>query len=246
MAKESLAAKVGAVAEQFKLPAVFQAPQEAMKARYVPPYITFAHPKRSDEWARIVGQLGAATEGEMYLLRQDNVVHLSPCKCSLLCCRQFWGEVNAAGELLRVSFEEMPKPFKEHAEVVLLVYLNDAVLPANVRFRSVKCPVAKALSDALIAAADPSWGDKSPAHRETLICTQPWMRFVGDAVIAPPRTSRMSGMLYRPAQCSVRPTGVAEWRAIKNFCESPSAQKSLDDAAAWYNARIDELAKKAK
>src|SRR5690242_13215640 len=128
------------------------------------------------------------SEGEMYLIESSDVHKLNPMKASLLCCKQFWAEVNAAGEVLRTSFEEQPKPFKEHIESVLLVYLEDRIVPANCEFRSTKCPAGKALSDALLEASKPTWADKSPEHKATLAVPEPFLRFFGLVTLGVPRT----------------------------------------------------------
>src|SRR5690348_9929667 len=115
MAKpQSLAAQAGVLDSELKLPAEFTAPAEKVEGRAIAPYVTFAHPKRADEWDRLQNKFGNMSEGEMYLIESSDVHKLNPMKASLLCCKQFWAEVNAAGEVLRTSFEEQPKPFKEH------------------------------------------------------------------------------------------------------------------------------------
>lgn len=245
MAKQqSLASQAGAT--EFKMPAVFQQPQEALKSRFLAPYITFAHPKRADEWAKIVSKFGTISEGSMFLLNQNDVVKLDPLKCSLLCYRQYWGEVSAAGELLRASFKEQPKPFKEHIEAVLLVYLEDRVTPANVQFRSTKCAACHTLASALVEAGRPDWAEKSPQHKETLAVQQPFARFYGTVTLAPTRTSRQSGMPYTPTRCAVSPTGPAEWRLLDTFSKDPEATKLLDDAANRFEARVAEVKSKEK
>jgi hypothetical protein len=243
----SLAAQSGALDAGFKLPAVFQAPQEPIKARFVVPYITFAHPRRTDEWAKLAQQFSAVNEGEMYLVRQGEARHLSPAKMALIKAQQYWAEANAAGEILRVSFEERPKPYKEHIEAVVLLYFDEEVIPANVQFRTTKCPAGKALSDALEDASKPAWADKSPAHKDTLVCQQPFMRYYGLVSLGPQRTSKTSGLNYRPTVCQIKPTSLPEWKLLKAFVESSGAQKAMEDAAERYSFRLGELkAKSAK
>lgn len=243
MAKQSLAAQTG-TAPALQLPAVFQAPQELIESRAWPPYIAFAHSKRSDEWARIVAKYGNIQEGEMFLIASD-VLKLAPAKLGWLCGKQFWAEANAAGEVQRVSWKEMPHPYKERVEAVVLLYLEDRIIPANIQFRTTKCRAAKELSDAAIAAASPDWGDRSPQHKETLVCNQPFMRFYGLVSLSEKRIGKNSGMAYRLTECSVKPTGVSEWRLLKTFVDGSESQKLLEDAARTYTQRLDEMAKKA-
>ncbi len=245
MAKQqSLAAQAGVI-DAPQLPAIFSQPPEPLKSRFLTPYITFAHNKRPDEWAKLVGAFGQIQEGNMYLFAGDEAFALSPAKLGWLCCKQYWASVNGAGEVQKVSFKEMPTPFKEHVEAVVLVYFEDRIVPANIQFRTTKCPAAKMLSDALIEAATPAWADKSPQHRETLACQHPFMRFFGIVDLGPSRTSKSSGLTYRTTTCTVKPTGVAEWRLLDKMSKEPNCTKSLQDAADRFQMRCEEMKLKA-
>jgi len=243
MAK-SLAAAGGALSTELKLPSIFQAPPSEVVGRSIAPYITFAHPKRADEWAKLTAKFGQVVEGDMYLIRREGLVALALAKVSWMCCQQYWGEANAAGELLRASFTETPKPFKEHIEAVALVYLEDCVIPVNVCFRSTKCPGAKVLNDALVEAATPVWAEKSSQHKETLVCVQPFARFYGLLSLSPQRTSKSTGLTYRTTTCAIHPTTPAEWRLLKAFSENEDATKMLNDAAQRYESRLNEIKSK--
>lgn len=244
MAKQaSLAAQAGALTQELRLPSIFTAPNEPVKARAFPPYIAFAHPKRADEWAKITAKYGQPEEGEMFLHLDGTVLKLDPAKLGWLAHKQYWAESNAAGtELIRSSFSEMPFPFKEHVEGVCIVYLEDRVVVANVCFRTTKCPAAKELADALAEAQTPGWGEKSPAHKETLVTNHPWMRFYGLVTLGEQRTSKASGMPYRTTKCEIHPTGVPEWRLLKEF--EATAQKQLEMAADNFQRRVAEVSKK--
>lgn len=243
MAKtQTLAAQSGALTQPLKLPAAFQASPDPIKARFIAPYITFAHPKRADEWAKLVAKFGQVLEGDMFLIRQDSLHKLDQAKLGWLCHKQYWAEVSAAGELQKASFKEMPKPFKEHIEAVVLVYLEDKeIVPANVQFRTTKCPAAKSMSDALMEASTAEWGERGPAHKESLVCAQPFMRFYGIVALGPQRVSKTSGLNYKPTVCQVRPTTLVEWRLLKEFTETEASQKMLEDAASRFEYRISEV-----
>lgn len=248
MAKQSLAAQAGALSEQLKMPEVFSAPMTPVVSRFSAPYVVFAHNKRADEWAKLQSKFGVGgfEEHDMFLIGQE-IHRLSPAKMSLITCRQYWAESNVAGtEILRASWSEMPKPFKEHIDAVVLVYLDDKVVPANIRVRTTKCPAVKALYDELVEASKPSWADRSPAHKETLFAPQPFMRYYGLVELGPTRTSRSTGLSYRTTVCRCSPTGVAEWKLIKEFTEREDAQKMLNDAANRFQERLNEIGAKVK
>lgn len=246
MAKQqSLAAQSGALsAPAFDLPAVFSAPQTEIKAREVSPYVTFAHPNRKDEWAKLVGKLGTVNEGDMFLMMQDNFVKLDKMKCYWLRGEQYWARTNASGEVLETSLKELPHPWKEHIEAVVLVILDDRIVPANIQFRTTKCPAGKVLHDALSEAQTPGWLDKSPQHKETGIVTQPFFRFYGLLELSPQRTSRASGLPYRTTVCTVHPTGMSDWRLIEAFSKDPECNKALTKAAERFEFRRNEVKSK--
>lgn len=245
MAKQpSLAAQSGALqAAELKMPAIFQGPPPAVVGKKWPPYITFAHPRRSDEWSKLVAKFKNVGEGDMYFIG-DELVRLDIAKLSLICCKQYWALTNATGELQKTSEVDMPG-WKEHIEAVVLVYLPGRVSPANICFRTTKCPAGKTLSDALVAAQSPQWGEESDAHKWTMQIQQPFMRFFGEVTILPARTSKTSGLPYKPTACTIKPTGPDEWSVLKPFTENPESQVMLDKAAERYQARLNEVAQKA-
>lgn len=248
MAKgQSLAAQGGVLTQEVTLPAVFSAPQQKIEARKLAPYLVFAHTKRGDEWAKLTAKHGSITEGDLFLVTPDRTYPLPTAKVGWLCGRQYWAETNVAGDqLLRVSMVEAPRPFGERVEAVLLVYLEDRIVPANILFKKTKCPAAKHLSDAFLDAQTPEWADRSSAHKETLVCNQPFMRFFGEMTVSPPRTSKSSGLPYRTTACSIHPTSVPEWRLLKQFCEDPGSQKALKEAADRFEAQMHEVEAKVK
>lgn len=244
MAKQSLAAEKGAIAPIANIPAIFTSPQEQMKARFVAPYITFAHPERKDEWKKIHAKFPNIAESDMFLIMQDDIKQLAVAKLGFLCGKQYWALCNAKNEIQKVSWDERPKPYQERIEAVVLVYLEDRIVPANIRFKTTKCPAGKALSDALVEASTTEWADKSAAHKETLICQQPFMRFFGNVTVGAARSGKESGRPYRPSNCEIQPTGVPEWRLLKTFTEDPATEKALKDAADRYSYAIAEITSK--
>lgn len=244
MAKQqSLAAKTdGALAAPaLTLPAIFTKPPEAMKARYMAPYIVFAHPKRADEWKRINSRFKDVEEGDMFLLANGEIYKTDTLKCSLLAGQQYWSEANAAGVVLKTSYVELPKPYKEQVEAVLLVYHGDGILVANVHARGPKCSGFRGLVAALIEASESSWGDKGAEFKESLIVNQPFGRFYANLVLGDKRTGKTSGLPYKPLTCEVHPTGIPEWRMFDAFCKSEEATKQMNDAAVRFSERMVEV-----
>jgi hypothetical protein len=249
MAKQpSLAAQAGALStvEAFSLPGVFAAPQQAIVARKFSPYVVFAHPKRADEWAKISARLGNAEEGHMYFIDGDKVVALEKAKLGWIVGRQYWAEAAPNGDVITVAYEERPKPFKEHVQSVVLCYLDDKVVPCNMAWRSTKCPAAKILADALADCQTPAWADKSAAHKETLVVSQPFGRFFGVVELGPQRSAKSSGLNYRTTVCRIMPTGIAEWKLLEALSKNEKCQEMFTDAARLYESRLAEADKKVK
>jgi hypothetical protein len=235
--KPSLAASGGALTQGFQLPDVFQ-PPEPMKPRFIPPYISFVHSNKKDEYAKIVAKFGIIPEGTMVLIRQEGMLQLNTAKLGWLNHRQFWCMKDASGAVTSVSFREMPDPWDEAVEAVVLVYLDDGIVPANIQFRTTKCPAALAMSQALVEASTSAWAEKSPAHKETLVIQQPFLRFYGEVRLGERRTGRGSGQTYVPTQCTVHPTGPGEWRLADAFSKDPESQKKLKDAGDRYQSQL--------
>lgn len=229
---------------ELKLPAVFSAPQSEIKGRFIAPYVTFAHPKRKDEWDKIVNKYKQVDEGDMYLITQKDIVKLDQPKVCFIAGKQYWARTNAGGEVLEVVYEERPKPFKEHVEAVLLLLL-DRVVPVNVQFRSVRCPAAKKLSDTLAECQTPEWALKGEEYAVTTKMPQAFTRFYGVLKFGEKRVGADSGLPYRPLSAHVSPTGAFEFKLLQEFMTDPDAQKVMQDAAQRYEFRISEIAKKA-
>ena len=246
MNKPSLAASAGVLAEapKFQLPAVFQEPNDKLVGRFTSPYITFAHKSRPDEYSKLMSKYGNVDEGEMFLMEAENCHKLPVAKLSLMKAKQYWVEKNAAGETQRASWTEMPRPWAEHMDVVVLVYFDDHIVVANINPHTTKCSGIRVLADALEACQKPEWAEKSPAHRETLQINQPFMRFFGEMTLSAPRISKASGLPYRTTQCVIKPTTNVEAKLLKFFAESAESNKQLTDAAERFSYRIREIESK--
>ena len=223
------------------LPSVFQQASEPLKSQSWAPYVTFAHSNKKDEWQKIQSKTGVPNEGDMYFIDNDTVVHLPKAKLGWLVGKQVWVQANAGGEVQVATFVEAPFPFREQVESVVLVYLDDRIVPANMTFKTTKCRAAVEMSKALAEASDNKWADKSAAHRETLVSPQPFMRFYAEVVSDPPKPSKSSGMTYRTTSATIKPTSIQEWRLLKALCDNIETSKALEAAAARYQQRLKDL-----
>jgi hypothetical protein len=237
--KQSLASQTpGALSSDLKLPAIFGAPSPPIEPRHVPPYVVFVHHNRADEWSKVTSRYKDVTEGDLFLVRNGDVRPLNPAKFGWLCHRQFWVQSNPAGDMVATSFAELPFPYKESVEAVVLVYLDDEVFPANVTFRTTKCPAAHELARAMLNCQTPEWGANSLAHKESMAVNQPFGRFYGEVVLGPQRVGKQSGMTYRPTLCRVFPTGAAEWRALHALSQNSGFTRMMEDAASRFTERL--------
>lgn len=241
----SLAAQSGTLSTgTVQLPAIFSAAPEKLKERFISPYLVFAHSNRTDEWKKLQAKYKQIEEGDMCLMRQDGPLLLPVAKVMMLAAKQAWTQDNAAGEMQAASFKEMPYPYRERIEAVLLLFLDTEIVPVNVTFKTTKCPAAKVLSEALLEAATPAWADRGPEFRDTLVIPQAFARFYGEMTVGTPRPGKQSGKLYRVTQCTIKPTTRVEAELFTAFSADPECQKKLDDAAARYQLRVTELTNK--
>lgn len=224
-----------------RMPAIFGAPPPKIAGKAWAPYMAFAHPKRVDEWKKIQGKFGTnVEEGELYFIHNDEVRRQDSYKLTMLCCKQFWASKNPVGKILAVSYEEKPDPFREHIEAVVLVWFDDGIVPANIQFRTTKCPMGKALADALAEVTTPEWFEQSDAHKETMKITQPFYRYYGECSVAPERPSKTSGMPYKPGVCVVKPTMANEWVLAHKFDTGEDTQRLLNLCESNYLSRLKE------
>lgn len=244
--EQSLAAQTGTLtaSPKFEVPSVFMEPQDKVVGRFAAPYISFAHKERPDEYGKLVGQFGVVNEGDMFLVEGNKVTKLDTAKLSVLKVKQYWVEKDASGKVLKASYTEMPYPWAEHMDVVVLVYLPDRITVANVNPHTTKCGGFKTLADALEECQKPEWGDKSPAHRATLQINQPFMRFFGELTVASPQTSKRTGRPYRTTPCVIRPVTNVEVELLGTFSRSEEGAKQMKDAAERYSFRISEVESK--
>lgn len=243
---ESLAAEAGVLskAPDFQMPAVFQEPHEAVVSKFNTPYLTFAHKERKDEYGKLVGQFGTVNEGDMFLIEPSGTTKLDTVKLSPVKIKQYWVEKDPSGAVLKSSFTEKPWPWAEHMDAVILVYLPDRIVVANVNPHTTKCSGFVTLSKALEECQKPEWADKSPAHRETLQINQPFMRFYGEMTLSDTRISKRSGRPYKTTMCAIKPTTSTEVRLLKALVESPDSSKALADAAERFTFRIKDVESK--
>lgn len=245
MSEQSLAATAGVLSTPgFQVPDIFQEPQEKVVGAFSTPYIVFAHKNRQDQYAKLVGQFGLVNEGDMFLIEPTGITKLETAKLGLMKLKQYWVETDASGQILRSSFVEMPFPWKEQMDVVVIVYLADRIVIANINPHTTKCPGFKVLADALDECQKPTWGDKSPAHRETLQIANPMMRFFGEMTLGPQRTSKKSGLPYRVTQCVIKPTTNVEANLLRAWVADDSTSEKMKDAADRFLLRMRDLESK--
>lgn len=246
--KKSLAASSGALTEapKFELPALFQEPTEKVIGKFSAPYITFAHKERPDEYAKLIGLGVTVNEGDMFLIEGSAITKLDIAKLSPAKIKQYWVEKDASGKVRIATYTEQPWPWSEHMDAVCLLYLDTRIVVVNISPHTTKCSGFKALADALIDCQKPEWGDKSPAHKETLQINQPFMRFFGEMTVASPRISKKTGRPYRTTQTVIKPVTNVEVKLLKEFAQSEESSKLLKDAADRFTFRMQDIEKLIK
>lgn len=227
----------------FQMPGALMAPSAPIVSGLEwAPYISFAHPSRKDEWAKLQAKFGSVKEGHPYFIDGTDMRQLPTMKLGYICGTQYWSHKSPNGTLLAFSRTAKPTPFREHVEAVVLVYLDDKVVPANVSFHTTKCGAAKTMDENLRLAATIEWGQQGPDYGMTMQIPQAFLRFYADVALGEPRNSKTTGLPYQPLYASIKPTTSTEWAAVGQSTED--IQKQLELAAKRYQYVLDELATK--
>ncbi len=210
------------------------------------PYITFAHPSRKDEWAKLQMRFGAQNvkDGDPFYIDGDDMRSMKQMKVGFVCGQQHWVHKAANGDLIAYSRNPKPDPWREHVEAILLAYLDDKVVPCNVTFRTTKCGAAVQMDEALRLASTPDWGHQGPAYAATMQVQAPFLRFYADMTLNAPRTSKKTGLPYSTFTTVIVPTGPAEWDKLKAFGTDGNAQTLLNMASERYEQVLSDLAVK--
>lgn len=234
---ESLATRAG-----LTIPAALAVPNEEPVSSFkVGPYITFAHPQRADEWAKLLGRFGHVDEGHMYLVNGEEFVKLDVAKLAVFRYKQYWKHTDDDGNVVDVQYTPQPKPYREYMETVCFLYLPDRLLPVTVRFRTTKCSGALQMTRALQMAATEQWAKQGAAYNATMALQQPALRYVAECRLSKPRASRQSKYTYTKLTAVVRPTTQAEWDLAKAFSADEKAQQQLEHAANYFQWATSNL-----
>lgn len=213
------------------------------------PYVQFVSSK-SKNYGELLGKIPSLREGEPVLVQPApaHPVKLSPMKYFLLHATEFWGQYNQLGELVAVSSTK-PEPtnggprYDQTIEATVLVVLEDRLVPAQVRFKSTKCPAVYPAIRAMEEAKTPAWGKKGDDYAFTLKIDRPWGRFTCSANRTT-RTNREKGTEYQTMEAVVNPTSAADLTKLVKFLQDKDAMALLQDVAAQYRKRVE--AAKAK
>jgi len=209
-------------------------------------YVTFASPRKTDQWLKFQTLFPGIQDGAQILVRPEPrpSIKLDPFRFHLIAARQFYAEVADDGVMLRVTWDrptgQAAAIMKEHIDTMLLVYTKDGLVPATCRFKTTKCGAVHKASDTLKLAMTPAWASLGEAYAKSLAAPEPWARFTATVTVQA-RTARMSGRKYIGANSTITPTAEAEWEAIAAFLNAPENVQALADVQDSFAIRLQEL-----
>lgn len=192
------------------------------------PYVVLPS-KIAKAWPKYAAQIPGLKEFEPLLVMPDGTAtKLEPFKFSIQNGYQFWAEVNANGDILKVSFEEV-RGWKEYIDLNAFIYTPTEVLLARIGVSTTKCPAFRDAIDHLkLAMDDVEWGKLGVGHAQTVkLNLPPNLRFFTVCTIGNTRASKTSGKLYAPTEAAHYPTGAPEWEMIGAYMKD-SEQFELD------------------
>ena len=216
-------------------------------------YVLFVSQK-GDSFAKLLPKLPGLQDGDPVLVPGgvNPPVILNPFKFYLIAAWQHFSVVTTTGEIVKstlnpVHVKRNPgSQWNEHIETVLVVDAGKelGLIPARCTFKTTKCRAAFKAIQTNQQAQDPSlWEKLSPEHKESLVATEAWARFV-TTVTLKRMTSKSSGLAYTAADAFCTPTTLADWKRLGHFFQDEKNKAMCDAVMEQHGKRVKQISTK--
>lgn len=213
---------------------------DAVESSSSVPYVGWS-PMKGDKMSDFKA-LGIAP-GEPYLSRDGGVEHLDPFRFLLLDAFQCWASTDSSYNTLSVVTSKptgRTDPHKELIETLILVVLDDEIVPALATFRGPKSTAAKTAIDTLKAASQAEWGKRSDAHKATMKLPYPFARFASTVSLRR-RTSKSTGEHYVEAKATTAPTDGSLISLMGDTFSNPDFDAALTSVKTVFESKVGDL-----
>jgi len=220
------------------------------------PYVQFVAAKARN-YGQLLRKFPTLREGEPVLILPTPLdpILLNPFTYFLLDGTEFWGLYDQQSQLLaasrtqrETSAEEAAKKqeWKQTYESVVLVILDNQIMPAQVRFVRTKCPaVQSAVRTRQEVEDEELWAAHGPDYKRTLRISQKWARFVTCAIWAE-KLNRSTNRMYQTMEAQSHPTRDAEAELVNDFFYGKNHEDNIaavNAVKAGYKRRMEFVEK---
>ena len=201
--------------------------------------------------SELAGEIQAQCKGvkpaDPILCENGKFTKLDPFRFHILDYKRLWVEREQGKQALNVATEDPGnRAYKEEIHAVILVYVDDRVVPATCVFKSGLCKgVIPAIND-LIGMRDGAfmsdWARRTPEHNVAAGIALPFARFVVE-MSTKQSTSKSTGYKYFDSQSTMPPTNAGDYSILGKALTD--AQDAVAKVQANHDARVQDLLKLA-
>jgi hypothetical protein len=188
-----------------------------------------------------------AAEGDAVIVVEGNYIPAKPLKFFLAAAFGCRSKMENDGSISRVSLDFKTKTEAtpdEHYVTLLVVLLNNQLIPVKFDFRTTKSKAAEDTIRMLHQAQSPEWAKLGNDHRETVAFPIPWGKVFCE--VTTQRKVGSSGLPYYQAIPTPRPASVAEMKMLMEAAGNVEFLATFERIKTEYEQRVSDLKAKIK
>lgn len=212
------------------------------------PYVQFISSK-GQSFGEVARQIPSIQDGDPILVRAKAATKLNPFRFYLAAAFQHFSMVDTMGCIVKATLDSTvarsDRAWQEHIEALIIVVLDDELVPARCTFKTTKTNAAHTAIKTLreIREEPEEWAKRSPEHKLTVKVPLDWARFT-TTVTLKRGTSRSTGFNYVAANGFAEPTGAADWKLLADAMKDDNFNMLCDDTLRRHEQRISEVKQK--
>jgi len=200
------------------------------------PWIGFHHPK-SGKYAEVSAVLPDLKTGDPYLSFRG-YSSVEGCRLQVLDkMYQCWQHTSPRGDLVALTEEERPYPFKEAIAAVVLVYMGDTIIPTMTTFRGAQTRCVHDFNRAAETASAPEWAGNDKT-RAKLVKLPSRMRIAMSLNMAS-KTNTNGEYHIANGVCSA--LTFEELATLSDWQKTPEAGERLGRVLSFFDRKVADL-----